>query len=300
MSRNALSLDARFPEIAAALADDPAAPFVVDGEIVAFDGTRTSFARLQQRGERPVATFLYLFDLLHLAGRDTTRAAPAGAQAPAGPRAHVLRPDPLHPPPQPRRRGALSPGLRGGLGGADRQARGRALHARPLARLAEVQVRGRAGAGDRRLHGAARQPPGAGRAAAGPLRRRAPALRGQGGHRVHPGDAARPRRSTRGRCAGRSRPSPTRRACATRPGWSRGWSREIGFTEWTRDGRLRHPRFLGPPRRQGRPGRWCASERRRHGRAPDDSRSATPTACCGRTPGSPSSTSPATTPTWPR
>jgi len=72
LSRNALSLDPRFPEIAGALAADPAAPFVVDGEIVAFEGPRTSFARLQQRGERPVATFLYLFDLLHLAGRDTT------------------------------------------------------------------------------------------------------------------------------------------------------------------------------------------------------------------------------------
>ena len=75
LSRNALSLDARFPEIASALAGDRAGPFVVDGEIVAFDGARTSFARLQQRAERPVATFLYLFDLLHLAGYDTTRLA---------------------------------------------------------------------------------------------------------------------------------------------------------------------------------------------------------------------------------
>ena len=45
---------------------------MVDGEIVAFEGSRTSFARLQQRGERRVAVFLYLFDLLHLAGYDTT------------------------------------------------------------------------------------------------------------------------------------------------------------------------------------------------------------------------------------
>ena len=73
VSRNALSMDARFPEIAAALAGDAADAFVVDGEIVAFDGSRTSFARLQQRGERPVAAFLYLFDVLHLNGHDTTR-----------------------------------------------------------------------------------------------------------------------------------------------------------------------------------------------------------------------------------
>jgi bifunctional non-homologous end joining protein LigD len=72
VSRNGLSLDARFPEPAAALAGDPADGFVVDGEVVAFDGPRTSFARLQQRGEREVAVFLYLFDLLHLAGHDTT------------------------------------------------------------------------------------------------------------------------------------------------------------------------------------------------------------------------------------
>ena len=72
LSRNGLALDARFPAIAAALAGDPARPFVADGEIVAFEGGRTSFARLQQRGGRPAAAYLYLFDLLHLAGRDTT------------------------------------------------------------------------------------------------------------------------------------------------------------------------------------------------------------------------------------
>jgi bifunctional non-homologous end joining protein LigD len=73
LSRNHLSLDSRFPEVAAALETDPAPDFVVDGEVVAFDGAQTSFARLQQRGERPTAVFLYVFDLLHLAGHDTTR-----------------------------------------------------------------------------------------------------------------------------------------------------------------------------------------------------------------------------------
>jgi bifunctional non-homologous end joining protein LigD len=73
LSRNDLSLDARFPEIAAALAAEPATHFVVDGEIVAFSGGHTSFERLQQRGERHVEVFLYAFDLLHLAGHDTTQ-----------------------------------------------------------------------------------------------------------------------------------------------------------------------------------------------------------------------------------
>jgi bifunctional non-homologous end joining protein LigD len=72
LSRNHLSLNARFPELVEALESDPATQFVVDGEVVAFAGAQTSFARLQQRGERHVAVFLYVFDLLHLAGHDTT------------------------------------------------------------------------------------------------------------------------------------------------------------------------------------------------------------------------------------
>jgi bifunctional non-homologous end joining protein LigD len=72
LSRNDLSLNARFPEVVAALEGDPATRVVLDGEVVAFAGAQTSFARLQQRGERTVAVFLYVFDLLHLAGCDTT------------------------------------------------------------------------------------------------------------------------------------------------------------------------------------------------------------------------------------
>ena len=45
---------------------------MLDGEVVAFAGAQTSFARLQQRGERPVAVFFYVFDLLYLDGHDTT------------------------------------------------------------------------------------------------------------------------------------------------------------------------------------------------------------------------------------
>src|SRR4051794_38463564 len=71
-SRNDLSLDGRFPEVAQALADDPATDLVIDGEVVAFAGSQTSFERLQQRGERAVAIFFYFFGLLHLAGHDTT------------------------------------------------------------------------------------------------------------------------------------------------------------------------------------------------------------------------------------
>ena len=71
-SRNDLSLDGRFPEVAGALGEAAAVEAVLDGEVVAFDGARTSFARLQQRGEHPAPVFYYVFDVLHLAGNDVT------------------------------------------------------------------------------------------------------------------------------------------------------------------------------------------------------------------------------------
>jgi DNA ligase D-like protein (predicted ligase) len=71
-SRNDLSLNGRFPEIAASLEADPVGDVVLDGEVVAFAGSQTSFARLQQRGDHAVRVFFYVFDVLHLAGHDTT------------------------------------------------------------------------------------------------------------------------------------------------------------------------------------------------------------------------------------
>jgi bifunctional non-homologous end joining protein LigD len=67
-SRNHLSFNTRFPGIAAALAALPADNFTIDGEIVAFEGSRSSFARLQ-RGGPPVYC---VFDLVHLLGRDVS------------------------------------------------------------------------------------------------------------------------------------------------------------------------------------------------------------------------------------
>jgi bifunctional non-homologous end joining protein LigD len=71
-SRNDLSLNGRFPEIAASLEADPVGDVVLDGEVVAFAGSQTSFARLQGRGDHPIRVFFYVFDVLHLAGHDTT------------------------------------------------------------------------------------------------------------------------------------------------------------------------------------------------------------------------------------
>jgi bifunctional non-homologous end joining protein LigD len=49
MSRNQLRIDNHYPEVAEALAVQQPADFIVDGEIVAFEGRRPSFSRLQRR-----------------------------------------------------------------------------------------------------------------------------------------------------------------------------------------------------------------------------------------------------------
>lgn len=75
LSRNDLDLGNRFPEVREALGAQAQQRFTVDGEVVAFDHGRTSFARLADRGRRRVAVFFYLFDLLWLDGLDV-RALP--------------------------------------------------------------------------------------------------------------------------------------------------------------------------------------------------------------------------------
>ena len=70
LSRNDLDLGGRYPEVREALAAQDHDRFAVDGEIVAFEGSQTSFARLAQRGRRPVAVFFYVFDLLWIDGYD--------------------------------------------------------------------------------------------------------------------------------------------------------------------------------------------------------------------------------------
>jgi DNA ligase D-like protein (predicted ligase) len=70
-SRNRLSLNERYPEIAAALDDQPSGRFVVDGEVVGLSGGRSSFEALQRRGhDRRVKIAFYVFDVLWLEGTD--------------------------------------------------------------------------------------------------------------------------------------------------------------------------------------------------------------------------------------
>ncbi|MFD4479109.1 non-homologous end-joining DNA ligase [Streptomyces sp. NPDC058471] len=81
-SRSGRRLDATYPEIVDALAGQDCADFTVDGEIVAYAHGRTDFVRLQQRMglTRPadiaasrVAVTYYVFDLLRLDGMDVRR-----------------------------------------------------------------------------------------------------------------------------------------------------------------------------------------------------------------------------------
>ena len=79
-SRNREDLSPTYPELVDAFDDQSVAPFIVDGEVVAFSNGVSSFSRLQERlhvddpeeaRKKNVAVY-YVFDLLHLDGYDLT------------------------------------------------------------------------------------------------------------------------------------------------------------------------------------------------------------------------------------
>ncbi len=83
LSRNRKPLNGTYPELVDALAVQRTSRFIVDGEVVAFEGRRTSFERLQARlgitdpevaRASPVRVFYYVFDLLHVDGKATVNA----------------------------------------------------------------------------------------------------------------------------------------------------------------------------------------------------------------------------------
>jgi bifunctional non-homologous end joining protein LigD len=78
-SRSGRDVTVAFPEIAEALEEQAAADFVIDGEVVAFEGRRTSFSRLQPRihlssaakaRRTGIPVYFYVFDVLRTAGED--------------------------------------------------------------------------------------------------------------------------------------------------------------------------------------------------------------------------------------
>jgi bifunctional non-homologous end joining protein LigD len=82
LSRTDKLLNNSYPELVEALERERCRDFVVDGEIVAFRGHVTSFSRLQGRMQiadpdrarrTRIAVYLYLFDIVHLDGYEVTR-----------------------------------------------------------------------------------------------------------------------------------------------------------------------------------------------------------------------------------
>jgi bifunctional non-homologous end joining protein LigD len=82
MSRNKKELNIHYPDLEIALAGLDVEQYIVDGEIVAFEGDITSFSRLQQRmhiqdseqaKRSDVAVFYYIFDLLYVNGFDVSQ-----------------------------------------------------------------------------------------------------------------------------------------------------------------------------------------------------------------------------------
>jgi DNA ligase D-like protein (predicted ligase) len=79
VSRTGRNMNGSYPELVEALERERAGDFVADGEVVAFDGPVTSFARLQGRMQLSdpqaarrtgIPVFLYVFDLLRHEGED--------------------------------------------------------------------------------------------------------------------------------------------------------------------------------------------------------------------------------------
>lgn len=72
-SRNHRSITQTYPEIAGAMENQDVESYISDGEIVAFEGKRTSFSKLQNRMNRKysfdddpaggISVYYYLFDL---------------------------------------------------------------------------------------------------------------------------------------------------------------------------------------------------------------------------------------------
>lgn len=254
LSRNRQPLNGTYPELVDALAAQHTTRFVVDGEVVAFAGRRTSFARLQGRlgitdpeaaRASPVRVFYYLFDLLHLDGKSTV-------EVPLTWRKRLLRnafefADPLR-----YTTHRVADGIAAYRAACARGDEG------VIAKLADAPYDGRRSANwlkfkcvrDQEFVVGGYTSPKGSRVELGAL------LLGyyDGGELRYAGkvgtgfdEATLHRLHTRLSAIARDAP-PFAKGLGRESGAH--WVRpelvvEIGFTEWTRDGKLRHPRYLG-------------------------------------------------------
>ena len=261
LSRTDRSMNGDYPELVRALEAEPCGDFVVDGEVVAFDRRGvTSFSRLQRRGRERVAVSFYLFDVLRLDGQRRARPAAARAQGRAAPGAALRGPVRFTPHRNEHGEELFREACRKGLEGI-------------IAKRADSPYRATRSSDWRKLKCHAEQelviggytaPQGSrtdfGALLVGYFEDGELQLRRQGGNRLRP----------RTRCAtsasGCASSSATIRPFADVHPIPRGthWVEpelvgQIAFTEWTRDGRLRHPRFLGL--RDDKPARDVVRER---------------------------------------
>ncbi|WP_322861087.1 non-homologous end-joining DNA ligase [Mycobacterium europaeum] len=254
LSRNRQPLNGTYPELVDAVAAQHSTRFVLDGEVVAFEGRRTSFARLQARlgitdpavaRASPVRVFYYVFDLLHLDGKSTV-------DAPLRWRKRLLRKaiefgDPLRYTPH-----RVGDGLAAYRAACERGDEG------VIAKLAESRYDGGRSRNwlkfkcvrDQEFVVGGYTSPKGSRVELGAL------LLGyyDGRDLVYAGkvgtgfdDATLRRLHERLSAITRDTP-PFSRGLVREP--DAHWARpelvvQIGFTEWTRDGKLRHPRYLG-------------------------------------------------------
>ena len=262
MTRNQKDDTSTYPELTQALAAQQAGDFIIDGEIVAFDGSQTRFARLQQRlGVRHpgpdllagVPVFYYIFDVLWADGRDVR-------PLPLRERKQILRDlltftGPLRFTEHKDTDGEayFRQACASGWEGLIAKRADAPYRAWPDPGLAEVQVRGRPGIRHRRFHRPARDPHRVRRAAAGLLRHRSPArLRRQGRHRLQPANAGQPACDA-GRPGARSSPVRPWQAAAVRCALGPATPGRRGGLQRMDDRRgTAPPAVPGPAGRQGR------------------------------------------------
>ena len=244
LSRNGKNRTETFADVAQAIATLPDAVLLLDGEVVAFDRKLVSRFQLLQQGEVPQV--YAVFDCLYRNGKDlrgeplpVRRAAARGSDRRRRP---ALRLAPAA--------GQRPQGLRArdeeGLGGTGRQGPGGSRTSRGAAtQWLKVKVHQEEELVIGGLHAARGIALPLRRAAAGRVSRARAALRREGRHRVH---AEITRRSLQGLPARSSGQRPR----SSNPPREKGavWLApklvaQVNFQEWTDDGKLRQPVFLG-------------------------------------------------------
>jgi bifunctional non-homologous end joining protein LigD len=70
LSRNKLPFDKAYPDIVKSLLKQPSSNFIIDGEIAAMEKGLSSFSKLQQRTQRRMSIYYFVFDLLYWDGYD--------------------------------------------------------------------------------------------------------------------------------------------------------------------------------------------------------------------------------------